>query len=156
MLSFNTSTHQFNFRVAGILCHRNRVLIHRAVAEDFWTLPGGRVEAGETSTASLAREFREELSIDVQVESLAAVVENFFNYQNRDYHELCLVFRLSANETGQLHHHAHEFVGNEPGFEFAWADLNRLDEWRLLPECLPALLNDGFVGVRHVVQRDSD
>ena len=38
-----------------------RILLHRADYEDFWSLPGGRVEMLEDSREALRREMLEEL-----------------------------------------------------------------------------------------------
>jgi 8-oxo-dGTP pyrophosphatase MutT (NUDIX family) len=35
-----------------------------------WELPGGRLESGESPDVCLAREFKEELGVDIKVESL--------------------------------------------------------------------------------------
>lgn len=55
--------------VAGALVREGRVLLARrpegGVLAGFWELPGGKVEAGETPEAALAREWREELGVDV-------------------------------------------------------------------------------------------
>ena len=40
-----------------------------------WSVPGGRVEPGETDTAAVRREVREETSLDVLVGELAGAVE---------------------------------------------------------------------------------
>ena len=44
-----------------------RVLAARRVTPDGWEFPGGKVEAGETEPAALARELREELGVEVEV-----------------------------------------------------------------------------------------
>ena len=55
--------------VAGILVEGDRVLLaQRSRHRSFpllWEFPGGKVESGETNEAALAREFQEELGIEV-------------------------------------------------------------------------------------------
>jgi mutator protein MutT len=51
--------------VKGVLfVEEKAVLLHNDRGE--WELPGGRMDAGETPTQALVREFREELAIDVE------------------------------------------------------------------------------------------
>jgi mutator protein MutT len=67
-------------RVAcGLLVQGDRVLLmHRSPAKSWypnvWDLPGGHLEPGETSGQALARELREELSIDIDPVSAPALL----------------------------------------------------------------------------------
>ncbi|HHY50317.1 MAG TPA: NUDIX domain-containing protein [Alphaproteobacteria bacterium] len=60
-----------NFRPTAAsvaLVHRERVLLIRRARAPYhgtWTLPGGRLEAGEDAEAAAAREVREELGLAV-------------------------------------------------------------------------------------------
>jgi ADP-ribose pyrophosphatase YjhB (NUDIX family) len=52
-------------RAAGLLVHGNRVVLARHAGQDFWTVPGGKQERGESLEECVAREFREETGFDV-------------------------------------------------------------------------------------------
>jgi ADP-ribose pyrophosphatase YjhB (NUDIX family) len=74
----------FLCRVAGVAVHEGRVLLHRSEHDDFWALPGGRIEVGESSTQALRREMLEEVGAEVTVGRLLWVVENFFQHYPLD------------------------------------------------------------------------
>lgn len=64
-------THVVTHVVAGILTRADRILICRRRADQphalKWEFPGGKVEAGETPEAALARELNEELGIEARI-----------------------------------------------------------------------------------------
>ena len=47
----------------------------RAPAAGLWSVPGGKLELGETLAAAVAREVREETGLEVEVGALVAVIE---------------------------------------------------------------------------------
>jgi 8-oxo-dGTP diphosphatase len=59
-------------RVAGILVRDGKVLMvkHRKPEGEYWVVPGGRLDYGETLCHALKREFNEELSLSVEVGKL--------------------------------------------------------------------------------------
>jgi len=67
-------------RVSAILRWQGRVLLCRQEkpGKEYWLLPGGGVDAGETLIEALRRELREELGIeaDVQFEGPVALVDS--------------------------------------------------------------------------------
>jgi mutator protein MutT len=60
--------------VAAIIEDDDRFLLTRRQEgvhlEGLWEFPGGKIDAGETHAAALARELREELDVDVDVGAL--------------------------------------------------------------------------------------
>ena len=67
-------------RVSAILTWQGRLLLCRQEkpGKEYWLLPGGGVDGGETLVEALRRELREELAIeaDVQFEGPVAIVES--------------------------------------------------------------------------------
>jgi len=65
---------------SGLLRRRDGLLLVRCryegEPEPLWTLPGGRQRTGELIKATVNREFREETSLEVEVEELGYVSES--------------------------------------------------------------------------------
>lgn len=101
MISVQVDGVWFNFRAAAVIIDDGHVLLHRATYDTIWSLPGGRVEAGEASAATLARELVEELGAEVnaQVGRLLWVVENFFEYEGQRFHELGMYYEVALAPT---------------------------------------------------------
>ena len=148
---FKTEKAVFNYRVAGIWIENGHVLLHRAVNESNWSLPGGRVAITEDSQSSLTREFREELGIDVQVDRMALVIENFFEYGGRDFHEIGFYYVVAA-EKNFVSFHENPFHGIEgERLIFQWMPIEDLDRVELYPECLRTALRELRLHVQHFV-----
>jgi len=78
MIVFDVGSWRFNYRVGAIIIRDGHVLLMRMGANDFWFVPGGRVEAGETARMALEREVTEELGVTGEVGRLPWANENFF------------------------------------------------------------------------------
>lgn len=64
--------YDFQIRVTGVLIEKGEILlVKQKVSKDrMWSLPGGRLEQGETIREGLQREFWEETGLEVQVQEL--------------------------------------------------------------------------------------
>lgn len=144
----------FNYRVVGVLRHAGRTLLQRAETDDFWVLPGGRGEFGEESSATIRREFLEEIGLTVKVERLLWVVENFFERTER-YHEISFYYLVKAVDPAP---EADVFLGRredrEPQLVFRWATIEELAQLRVYPDFLPGVLADPPGSVTHIVHRE--
>lgn len=110
---------KFNFRVACVLEHDNKILLHKGKTDDFWNLIGGRIKAGEDSLTALLREMQEELGTQVQSAKLINVSENFFNYANKDYHEVLFVYYAKIDNCEITNKQDFESLDN-PTISYHW------------------------------------
>jgi len=65
--------------VGGVILHDSKVLLllRKSPPEaGFWSLPGGRVELMELVEDALVRELKEELGVEVEIESLLCVTNH--------------------------------------------------------------------------------
>ncbi|TAL38714.1 MAG: NUDIX hydrolase [Spirochaetes bacterium] len=78
-------------RVAGIVIESGRVLLiaHQKAGKVYWLLPGGGVEYTESLPDALAREFREELQLDVQPGDIAFVSDSINPASGRHVVNIC-------------------------------------------------------------------
>jgi len=160
MITFETSQGQFNYRVAGVAIVDGHVLLHQATGEDFWTLPGGRPEAMETASDALRREMLEESALAVSVSRLLWIVENFFVYGGKQFHELLFCFEMTVPDSMDLQA---EFRGTE-GFRdtegtteltFRWHALDQLHTVRIEPAFLREALRNLPSSIAHMIQRST-
>jgi len=94
-----TNSAKFRVGVYAVIFDGGRVLLAHRRDIDWWNLPGGGMEAGETVEEATRREVREETGLEVEVESLVGV------YSKPQKQEVVLTFRcrvtggmLSATE----------------------------------------------------------
>ena len=93
-----------------------------------WEFPGGKVEDGETPEASLIRELKEELGIDVKEACLAPLT--FASHAYPDFHLLMPLYVCRRWE-GQ--------VAATEGQRLAWVKPNRLRDYEMPPADVPLI-----------------
>jgi 8-oxo-dGTP pyrophosphatase MutT (NUDIX family) len=133
MIDFTTANNiRFHFRVAGVAIQNDHVLLHRSNDEDYWILPGGRVEAGETSFLALRREMREELGQDIDVGRLLWIVESFLQDEGRTIHGLGLYYTMSLSAPLD----PFEVMDCQTRLSFDWQPLSRISDLTVYPPFL--------------------
>jgi ADP-ribose pyrophosphatase YjhB (NUDIX family) len=145
IITFKSAEIRFTYRVCGVLIHHEHVLCQAAHKEDFWFLPGGRAELGESATVTLLREMQEELGVAMMIERLLYVVENFYTDPDDSWHELGLYFLMNAPADSYLWQSLEAFthvdeVGNH--LRFDWLPIARLEEFPLYPPFLQKAMQE--------------
>ncbi|MBB3457914.1 8-oxo-dGTP pyrophosphatase MutT (NUDIX family) [Rhizobium sp. BK313] len=160
IIRVNAGHSRYQMRIAGLGFREGHVLVHRAVHEPFWTFPGGRAEIGETSDETLRREMIEELGVEVAVGRLLWVVENFFHYERRDWHELGLYYLMDIPQSFPFRPDeiVHRLKDGDNHLEFKWVQATReaLVALDIPPYFIAEEIESLPLIARHLVWQDGD
>ncbi|MFX0004022.1 MAG: NUDIX hydrolase [Promethearchaeota archaeon] len=168
MISYEKDNYVFSYRVAGVAFYDNKILIHRSIIDDFWSLPGGRCEFLEVSKDALIREMIEELGVEIKIIRPLYFVENFFNFEGKDFHEISIFYLIEFPPDSELLLKDDIFYGKESelGFEndkfygkeldliFKWVNINDVDTLRLYPLFLRKSLKNIKQYPEHIINFD--
>lgn len=88
-----------------------------------WEFPGGKIEKGETREEAIIREIKEELTIEINVESYLG--EKVFEYPEKSINLIALNCRVKSGNIYLTEHEEARWVEKEElnSFEFAPADI---------------------------------
>ncbi|MGH9114722.1 MAG: NUDIX domain-containing protein [Acidimicrobiales bacterium] len=106
----------------------------RGPAAGCWSIPGGRVEAGETLAEAVLRELREETALQGVCEELIGWVERIGD----DHHFVILDFRVTILGDG-------EPAAGDDAAEAAWVPLAQVSELRLVDGLAEFLHDHGIL-----------
>ena len=157
MIFYKTNSDIFQFRVAGISIYNDRVLVHRMARDNFWTLPGGRCDLMEESAIGLKREYVEEIGEEVEVVRPLWLAENFFTYNDENFHELLLTYLVEFKPDSKCLT-VDKFEGTEghQSLLFEWVPIAELDKVILYPEFLKERLQNIPEQMELIVQHSEE
>lgn len=92
--------------------------------KDGWEFPGGKVEPGEDFRKALAREIREELSVDILPEDEICSVE--YDYPNISIRLTCYLAELTDGSPVLLEHEAAKWLCSDEIDTVDWLPADRL------------------------------
>lgn len=168
MITFKKDSNVFVYRIAGVAIYNNKLLVHKSIIDDFWSLPGGRCEFLEISKDALIREMKEEIGVEIKIIRPLYFVENFFYFEGKDFHELSIFYLMEFPPDSKIVFEKDTFHGKERelGFEnnsfhgkeldliFKWVDINEVENLRLYPLFLRKSLKNIKSYPEHIINRD--
>ena len=115
-------------RAVALIIHGEHVLLlhRRKEGREYYALPGGKLEAGESPENACIREAKEETGLTITLERKLATLQNL----GRTEH-----YYLAATHEGIVHLGGPEKERNSPEnyYAIAWVHVDRLEEINLLP-----------------------
>lgn len=91
MSGVGETAQEIRIRVAGIICKQNKMLLigHKKAGKEYWLLPGGGVNFGESLADALKREFIEELNLKIEVGDVAFILDSIAPNSERHIVNIC-------------------------------------------------------------------
>lgn len=153
-ISFNTTEGRFNYRVAGLIVKDNKLLIMQDKGQPYFYVPGGRIKMNEKSEDAVKREIQEELGVEVNVDRMLWINENFFKEETSEeqFHEVCFFYLVELKENEDLK--GNEFVVDEEGkiHTYYWKTLDEIKYINLYPLFLRERIVDLPLHINHIVE----
>lgn len=140
-LSIDIEDYKLNIRAAAIIIHENKILLHKDLRTDYYALVGGRVKLGETSEETIKREIKEEMGKDIDIKGYIATIENFFNAENKKYHEIIFVYNAEfIDKKDKENIDTIKNIEGEEYLMYEWIDINKIDQYDVRPKTIKEVL----------------
>lgn len=116
------------FRAGGLIVKEGKVLLMHQILgdEDFYTLPGGTWEKGETIEDTCKREIREEFNIDVEVGNLVFLLDTKTRIA---FYFLCSTEKTEIKLGGP----EKERMNEKEQYHVEWLDLDEISKVNFIP-----------------------
>jgi ADP-ribose pyrophosphatase YjhB (NUDIX family) len=156
---FKTEEFVFSYRLAAILIKNGKVLLQKTLTDPGYAFPGGHATFPETNQETLVREFKEEITADIEVKELKWVGEIFFPWQGKPCQQICLFYSIGLVNETQIPLDGsflarESFDGKTFDLEFSWIAIDDIDTILLYPPIARQLLHNLEGGVQHFVYRE--
>lgn len=150
-LTIDVEDYKLNVRAAGVIIHNNKILVHKNINSDHYSLIGGRVEIGEDSETTVKREIKEELGKEVEVTGYVSTIENFFEMKGKKYHEILFIHKAEfVNEEDKKIEHILKNMEGKDYLQYEWLELDKIEEYPLLPKIVKKVLKENKFPVHKI------
>ncbi len=153
-LQYKSQSGMFNTRVVGICVKENKVFISKLKGDKFWTFVGGKPNFGESTADAVLREFEEEVGAKLSIDRIAAVIENFFEFQENNWHQYIFFYILKDEENVlEIFEGERAIKDNAKGI-YKWVDIADLKNESIKPDCLVKILTNPQESTQHIINKE--
>lgn len=153
-LQYKSDSGVFNTRAVGVCVKSGKVFVSKLKGDKFWTFVGGKPNFGESTDDAVLREFEEEIGVKLKIDRLAAVIENFFEFQEKDWHQYIFFYILKDEENAlEIFDGERDIKDNAKGI-YKWVDITDLKNEKIAPACLVEILTNTQEGVQHFINKE--
>lgn len=131
----------FNFRSVAIVIDEGFILLHKSNKDDFWSLPGGRVEFGEKTEDTVIRELKEEVNVEGKVLRQLWYVEEFYKYNGENYHEIGTYYLVNVDDKIKEKYIEYKGQDGEKILTYKWFKIDEIKNIELYPKFLKEKLS---------------
>lgn len=143
-LTLDLEDYKLNIRVAGVIIHKNKFLVHNNTNDTHCALIGGRVKIGEDSATACKREVKEEIGKDVEITGYIGTIENFFELKGKKYHEILFIYQLEfTDEEDKKIDYSLKNIEGKDYMSYDWVGFDEVDEYNVLPKCAVEIIKNG-------------
>lgn len=137
---------RLNVRTGVIMRFKDKVVIEISTVGRNSVVPGGRIHINENSKDALVREIYEEMNFKIEKDRLKQikVFENFFNYDNKDVHEIYFLYEYVLSEKDLEVLKFEQNKDNDTTY-FTLVSNEDLEKFNLLPLELHEIIRNGQV-----------
>lgn len=109
----------------------------------------------ESSDFDIKREVREELGEDIEINRILWIVENFFKFEDKDYHEISTIYLVNLPQESTITDQNESFYGSEGNkLTFKWFNVNEIKNLDIKPSFLREKLKLLPNNLKHIIHRD--
>ena len=154
-IQYKTDDGYFNCRVVGVCVKNNKVFLSKLKTDEYWTFIGGKSEFGEATDEAIIREYKEETGATLQINRLLSVIENFFEMDNSNWHQLIFFYLLNDENNELEDFDGYKEVNDNSNAIYQWINLKQIDSLNIKPNCAQQILKEFPQNIVHYINRDN-
>jgi len=137
-----------HFRVAGILIQDNKLLIQKD-KDNVIAVPGGHISFGETSENALIREFKEEIGVEISVNRLIWIEENFWKWGKRDAHNISFYYLIALKNDADISSTFVKPIKDNSNILLSWITFDDMKNATIYPEFIKEKIENISDSIEH-------